>query len=114
MDRLLPRKLTVEEAELVHWLLEHGTAEARGFLPRLASLEVAATCPCGCPSIDFVAKSGMGLTILSDYQFRHSDGHLGGVFVFAYGLELAGLEVWSIDGLGTPPLPAPDGLRSLG
>jgi hypothetical protein len=53
--------------------------------------------------------------ILADYRYLSPEGHLCGVFVFERSGQLAGLEVWSIDGLCTPStLPATDKLRELG
>ena len=93
-----PRPLTPLEHRLVKWLLEHGTAEARPFLAQLGSLQVVSMCSCGCASIDFIASSPYGMCILSDYAFRDTDGSRFGIFLFACGDALAGLEVWSIDG----------------
>ncbi len=44
------------------------------------------------------------MEVLSDYEWRGPGGELFGVFVFACDGVLAGLEVWSIDGLLTPKL----------
>jgi len=53
--------------------------------------------------------------VLSDYQWRGSQGELFGVFVFARADLLSGLEVWSIDGRATPTfLPKPSQLEPLG
>ena len=100
------RELTPDEQALVQWLLEHGEPEATVFLPQLATARVVARCSCGCASIDFSvggaepARDG-GMDILSDYSWRDSAGHLFGVFVFARGGRLAGLDLWSIDGQAT-------------
>jgi hypothetical protein len=54
------------------------------------------------------------LGILADFQFRTPEGHLCGAFVFERAGLLAGLEVWSIDGLTVPStLPAIEKLESL-
>ena len=39
------------------------------------------------------------MRILADYQYRDAAGHIGGVFIFSQAGRLAGLEVWSVDGL---------------
>lgn len=101
------RPLTPGEASLVRWLLEHGNSDAASFLPQLAHASVASRCGCGCASIDFVVAgatppAGGGMRILSDYQWQGSDGSLFGVFVFARNGQLAGMEVWSIDGRSAP------------
>lgn len=59
-------------------------------------------CGCGCASVELaidghqVASGSMH--ILSDYQWTDKQGHVFGVYVFARGDSLAGLDVWSIDG----------------
>jgi hypothetical protein len=97
------RPLTAQEAALVRWLLEHGNPDAAGFIPELAYAWVVSRCPCGCASIDFaiggvVPATGVGMHTLSDHVWQASDGTQCGVFVFAIGGQLAGLEVWSADG----------------
>ena len=58
---------------------------------------------------------GGGMGILADFEYRTADGHLCGAFVFERAGLLAGLEVWSMDGLATPStLPAAEQLRPLG
>lgn len=42
------------------------------------------------------------MRVLSDYQWRTEDGHLCGAFVFEQDGLLAGLDLYSIDGLTTP------------
>ena len=107
------RPLATEEADLVRWLLRHGTDQAGRFLPEVDGLRVVARCECGCASIDFV-DSGEGFDVLSDYQWEDEAGRLFGAFVFAKGGRLAGLEVWSIDGQAAPTsLPDPSQLVPL-
>ena len=54
------------------------------------------------------------MQILADYMYEDPDGHRIGVFVFASGGSLAGLEVWSIEGDHTPEaVPDPEALRPL-
>ena len=98
------RPLTTEEATLVQWLLEHGYPDGPTFLSQLAFCRVVSRCPCGCASIDFaidgaVPPAGAGMNILADYQWQADDGAHLGVFVFAKAGLLAGLEIWSVDGL---------------
>ena len=113
------RPLTAQEASLVGWLLEHGSPDAAAFLPQLFEARVVSRCHCGCASIDFaigaeVAPVATGVQVLSDYEWVEADGSLFGVFVFARGGRLAGLEVWSVDGRSTASsLPAIDQLRPL-
>jgi hypothetical protein len=113
------RPLTAREAALVRWLLEHGKPEASGFIPQVADARVVSRCPCGCASIGFsvagvVPPAQAGMDVLSDYVWQAGDGTHCGVFVFARGGQLAGLEVWTAD--GTEPvtsLPTVEQLRAL-
>jgi hypothetical protein len=113
------RPLTAQEAALVRWLLEHGNPDAAGFIPQLADAWVVSRCPCGCASIDFaiggmVPPAGAGMHVLSDYLWQAADGAQCGVFLFACGGQLAGMEVWSVDGMQTVgSLPAIEQLRPL-
>ena len=105
------RPLTAEEAALVRWLLEHGPTSAGEFLPQLAVARVVSGCPCGCASVDFaiagVVPPPGTVGILADFEYQTAEGYLCGVFVFERAGLLAGLEVWSVDGLSTPSkLPA--------
>lgn len=114
------RPLTTDERSLVQWLLEHGTPIAAGFLPQLVQARVATRCYCGCASIDFaiggmIPPAGTSISILADYEYQSAAGHLFGAFVFERAGLLAGLEVWSVDGLSTPStLPKVEQLQPLG
>ncbi len=97
------RPLSQPEHALVRWLLEHGNPDAAGFLPQLPHARVVSRCPCGCASIDFsigadAPPRGAGMHVLSDYVWQADNGAHCGVFVFSFGGQLAGLEVWSADG----------------
>lgn len=114
------RPLTAIESDLVRWLLLHGIERAKTFMPQLDRARVASRCACGCASIDFAIDGAVpqpenGISILSDYEWQVAGGELFGVFVFARGDLLAGLEVWSQDGLGEAVrLPDINNLRPLG
>ena len=106
------RPLTTAEAALIRWLLQHGVRRAAEYLPQLDHARVASRCYCGCASIDLaingvVSPPGDGINILADYEWRSAGGELFGVFVFERGGLLAGLEVWSQDGLA-PAVALPD------
>jgi len=96
------RGLTAQEQGLLRWLLDHGKASARAYVSTIEGLRVVSRCSCGCASIDFVDAPKVPLEILSDHKWQDGEGHLFGVFVFAKDGQLAGLEVWSIDGEATP------------
>jgi hypothetical protein len=113
------RPLSEAERGLIRWLLEHGAAGAADFLGQLDRTSVAAQCPCGCPTVDLAVDgvrppAGGDMEIQSDYQWQGPGGAAFGVFVFARAGNLAGLEVWSIDGQETPSrLPDPTELQPL-
>ena len=114
-----PRALSQTELELVDWLLRHGVSDAEIFFPQVQHLKVVAHCQCGCASIDFSVgqerPKKLGMRVLSDYQWRDSEGHLFGIFLFEQDDLLGGLEVWSIDGDETPAtLPAIELLEPIG
>jgi hypothetical protein len=113
----LPRNLTQEELQLVRWLIDHGNSKASQFADQVDQIKVEAHCECGCASIDFVPPKedkATGLNILSDYLWTNSIGGLSGIFLFAKGVNLAGLEVWSVDGSETPmSLPKTESLQEF-
>ena len=112
----LPEERPLSDAEcgLVRWLLEHGTASAHNYLSQVPRLRVESRCRCGCASINFTQPFRPAGDVLSEYQWHDAAGHLNGIFVRASGGELAGLDLWSIDGASTPVgLSAPNQLRPL-
>lgn len=90
----------------MQWLLEHGAGDNSSYLEQLGHARVARLCGCGCASIDFSINGkrpqNFAMRVLSDYQWRNSQGHLFGAFVFEQDGLLAGLDLWSIDGQSTP------------
>jgi hypothetical protein len=114
------RPLSAGEQTLVRWMLERGTVTSARFLSQLPDARVVSRCHCGCASVDFSVKGvvpppGDGIGIIADFEYRTAEGYLCGAFVFERGGLLAGLEVWSVDGLTIPSaLPAVEQLRSLG
>jgi hypothetical protein len=114
------RDLTEAETSVVHWLLKHGCSGAENFLTQLDRARVASRCSCGCASINFaidgiVPENSTHMTILSDYEWTDTEGNVFGAFVFARWGVLAGLDVWSQDGLATAnSLPDVNQLRPVG
>lgn len=107
------RDLSQVERTLIEWLLAHGQEQAGSFADQVSGIRVISRCACGCASINF-DHAGNGwlspgpMTVISDHQWQDPEGRLFGVFLFAKGGHLAGLDVWSIDGLATPvALPDP-------
>ena len=113
------RALSSEETALVGWLLENGNESSRRVLPQLHRARVSSLCGCGCASIDFAIQGAPepadahGMEVVSDYWWRTDGGNRCGAFVFLRGGLLAGLDLWSIDGVETPGvLPRVNQLRS--
>lgn len=110
------RPLSDEERNLVRWMLEHGSAKSRTFLPQLDLARVTSwRCPCGCASIDFVINghpknSSGGMHLIADFIFGN-EADLSGIFVFERNGVLAGLEVYGLTGNAPKSLPHPDTLR---
>jgi hypothetical protein len=107
------RNLSEVERTLIQWLLAHGHEKASSFAGQVVGIRVISRCACGCASINFDCaghgwRSPGPMTVLSDYQWQDPEGRLFGVFLFSKSGHLAGLDVWSIDGLATPvALPDP-------
>ena len=109
------RELSRSEDQLIRWMLEHGTSEARAFLVQLEKAKATSwRCPCGCASIDLVIggtpEPSGGLHILADFVFG-KENDLSGIFVFEKSGLLAGLEVYGLAGEAPKVLPLPESLR---
>ena len=102
----IDRNLTPSEFAVVRWLLEHGDSDNSIYVEQLKQARVAQLCGCGCASIDFSIggkrPQHFAMRVLSDYAWRNEQGHLFGAFVFEQDGQLAGLDLWSIDGQSTP------------
>jgi hypothetical protein len=111
------RPLSAKEAALVIWMLEHGDARAAAALPQVERARVISRCGCGCASVDFSVDGVSPLPrskmeIVSNYCWFTERGNLCGASVFLRAGGLAGIDVWSIDGVETPrELPDPEQLR---
>ena len=113
------RSLTSHERELLRWLLSNADSRGKSLLPQIERARVVSRCRCGCASVDFSitgmeSAAGTGLEQIShDYYWNTPNGGLCGIFAFARNDQLAGLEVWSVDGVETPAsLPCLDQLRA--
>ncbi|MGH9817701.1 MAG: hypothetical protein ACRD6I_16625 [Candidatus Acidiferrales bacterium] len=107
------RDLTPKERDFLRWLLDHGKPSAAAHLGEIQRVRVVSRCGCGCASIDFTNAPG-ALEILSDHEWQDEQGRRFGAFAFAKQGQLAGIEVWSVDGLATPAsLPDPNVLTPL-
>ena len=106
---LPPRPLTAEEDQLLRWILEHGSEEARTFLPQIEGIKAVRSCTCGCPTIGRRVAEGVPACnewadrMLGDLIGRTSKGELVGLMLFQGGGRLSCLEVYSLDGAAGPP-----------
>jgi hypothetical protein len=96
-------------------MLEHGSPEARVFLPQLELAEVTPwRCPCGCASIDFQIRGKPapppGVHPIADFIFGEEE-NLSGIFAYESGGILSGLEVYGLSGEAPKSLPEPEALR---
>lgn len=112
------RPLTEDERALVEWMLDNGDAEDYILRSSVTFARVVRKCGCGCASVDFTINGtesprNLGIHPLVDYVWPTEKGNLCGCFLFTRGDQLAGLEVWSIDGQEMPTrLPRPEELKS--
>ncbi len=110
------RPLIAEEHHLIKWMLEHGNDDALSFLPQLELAQATSwRCPCGCASFNFVVKEHQtpeekGMHILADFIFG-PENEPSGIFVFAQGGVLSGVEVYGLAGDAPNFLPSPETLR---
>jgi len=100
------RPLTVEERDLLVWLLEHGGPEARNFLPQLEVIQARPSCGCGCPSIEFIVPIDAPYIHLTDGISGHFAGRSAdrdvGLILFAGSGVLSELEVFTFGGIDHP------------
>jgi hypothetical protein len=95
------RALTVEERQLVEWLIEHGIPEAKLYSPQLPGLHVVSRCSCGCPTVDFAVEgsevSAVGPShILADFMGKTPDGIDAGVILHGREGKISELEVYPL------------------
>ena len=96
-----PRALSEHERKIAEWILRNGKSPQRdAMLAQLKEARVIRQCPCGCDSVDFLIPSTgepkeIALTMLGDYFYDSQDAGLCGIFVFAKGEILGGIEVYS-------------------
>lgn len=98
-------------------MLEHGGSEASAFLDHLDRARVVSRCSCGCASIDLEVNGlqpapDAGMRVLADFWFEDGD-ETSGVFIYAYGGVLSGLEVTGLSGDVPKVLPTPEMLQPM-
>ena len=111
------RQLTEQERRLVRWMLDHGSSEAKAFLPQLDEAEVTPwKCPCGCASINFHIRgqpeTPPGVHPIADFIFGEGE-MLSGIFVFEKNGILSGIEVYGLAGDAPKQLPDSIDLRPI-
>lgn len=110
------RLLTMQEHDLIRWLIEHGTGDVAVIRSQLESATVTARCSCGCASIDMAIEDAEEdvagpMEIIADFAWKSETGSLCGAYLFTKHGQLAGLDLWSIDGAEIPVrLPSPESL----
>lgn len=101
---LPPRPLTPEEHGLLVWILEHGSEEARSFLPQVEGMRAVRACTCGCPTIRLEVAEGAPVgrsqadRMICDLIGSTEKGELVGLMLFQIAGKLDALEVYSLDG----------------
>jgi hypothetical protein len=96
------RALSVDEREMLQFLLSRGDERAQDFAKQIDISHVVSRCGCGCASVDFHAADSGGLEQLGDeYFWLGPSGGICAVFAFARKDFLAGLETYSVDGVET-------------
>lgn len=110
----MDRPLTIEEWQLIEWMLKNSGREGTRFLNQLAKARVRSLCPCGCASIN-LAVNGLppappGVHVLADFLFG-DESNLSGIFVFESDGILSGLEVYGLAADAPRSLPKSAELR---
>ncbi len=101
---LPPRLLTLEEHDLLVWILEHGSEEARSFLRQVEGIRAVRACTCGCPTIQLRVVEGAPVgssqadRMICELIGRTAKGELIGLMLFQIAGKLCELEVYSLDG----------------
>lgn len=101
---------------MVAWLLDHGDVRAAKFRRQLEQAWVISRCACGCASINFSIAGEeppmVGMETLSRcYSWKDAEGNLCGIFVYAQGELLSGMEVFGYDDVMPAVLPKPEQLE---
>lgn len=102
---LPPRPLAAEELELLRWMIEHGSEEAKSFAPQIDGIRAVRWCNCGCPSIrlevteDAPLGAAIRNTVVADVLGNTGRGELVGAILFQKSRRLSLLEIYSLDGI---------------
>ncbi len=110
------RPLTQEEEKLLRWILEHGSDEAKSYLPQLEGMQAESSCTCGCPSISLVVHIdaaeivGAKDRIVADLSGQAPERVTLGVLLFQDNGRLSELEFYPYDDAGKFSLPTIESL----
>ncbi|HTW78565.1 MAG TPA: hypothetical protein VME23_03370 [Terracidiphilus sp.] len=116
MADLALRPLTQEEEKLLRWTLEHGSDDAKLYLPQIEGLRAKRSCTCGCPSIELVVSDGApGAVaakerIVADLSGQTPEGISVGVLLFQDEGKLSELEIYPYENEGEFSLPTIESL----
>jgi len=116
MTTLALRPLAPDEERFIRWTLEHGSDEAKSYLPQLEGMRAKSSCSCGCPSISLVisgaAPAGVAAKerIVVDLSGQTADGISVGVLIFQDDGKLSELEIYPYDVEGAFGLPTIESL----
>ena len=96
------RGTTDKERELVRWLLLHcNEPDCSRLLDEVESLQVVASCSCGCPTVYFAVAGDpptrKGERLVADFLATVDEQEVG-VMLFLLGSGLSSLEVYSCGG----------------
>ncbi|QYJ04509.1 hypothetical protein KUV85_02170 [Nocardioides panacisoli] len=104
----MDRPLTDRERAVLDALLAGEFEGAGAMREQRQAARVVGVCGCGCPSIDFAVFSGVGMTVLVDANVVGTDD---GLFLFAMGDQLGGIEYVSNSDQMAAELPDPAQLQ---
>jgi hypothetical protein len=113
------RPLTQEEEKFLRWTLEHGSDEARSYLPQIEGMLARRSCGCGCPSISLVVSDNAlpaiagKERIVVDLTGRSVEGASVGVLIFQDEGKLSELEIYSYGDEGEFGLPTIESIASF-
>jgi len=111
-----PRPLTRAEEKLLRWILEHGSDEAKSYLPQIEGLRVRSSCTCGCPLISLIVPGSAPTAtitkdrIVADLSGQAPEGISVGILIFQDGGKLSELELYPYDDAGKFGLPTIESL----
>jgi len=116
MANLALRPLTPEEEKLLRRTLEHGSDEAKSYLPQIEGIRARSSCTCGCPSIALVVSDNAPPGIVTkertivDLSGQSAEGINVGVLIFQDEGKLSELEVYPYGDEGKFGLPTIESL----